>query len=377
MTTENLLIIGNGFDLSSGLRSSYTNFFESNLIKKKNVILEEYYTNAEYFKNMTPVLDEYVIKKDLIIGFVEQNVYLFQNPQICFWNLIFRNQYSKHPSWNNIEQKIEDIVCNSPLIRNNAEKILSAYYNMETALGNIILSENDMFNFELAVYIMQNKTGKQDIYDFLLEELKIFELQFCAYLSKEVANNEFYQSNVKKLLNKFNLKSSNVINFNYTTIKGAENVKFESNVHGSLKNRNIIFGIDLANLDKLDKGLKFSKTYRKMHAFEEVTINYYNPESLLSRSIERISFYGHSLNSSDYSYFQSIFDFYEVYSSGISLVFYYSIYDDRQTKLIKESYTNAVINLLNTYGETMANKYHGKNFLHKLMLENRVILKEI
>ena len=32
--TKNLLIIGNGFDLSSGLKSSYNDFFDSDLIQR-------------------------------------------------------------------------------------------------------------------------------------------------------------------------------------------------------------------------------------------------------------------------------------------------------------------------------------------------------
>ena len=38
---------------------------------------------------------------------------------------------------------------------------------------------------------------------------------------------------------------------------------------------------------------------------------------------------------------------------------------------------DAVTKLLSTYGTTMDNKDHGKNLLHKLMLEGRISIREI
>lgn len=77
-----------------------------------------------------------------------------------------------------------------------------------------------------------------------------------------------------------------------------------------------------------------------------------------------IKFYGHSLSEADYSYFQSIFDYYNLYSNcRMGLVFYYS-----------EGYeqTDEIYRLINVYGDTLSNQKQGKNLIHKLLLENRL-----
>ena len=82
-----------------------------------------------------------------------------------------------------------------------------------------------------------------------------------------------------------------------------------------------------------------------------------------------IKFYGHSLNEADYSYFQSIFDYYNLYGNArVALVFYYS-------KGFEQ--TDSIYRLINTYGTTLPNKAQGKNLMHKLLLENRLKIIEI
>lgn len=82
-----------------------------------------------------------------------------------------------------------------------------------------------------------------------------------------------------------------------------------------------------------------------------------------------IKFYGHSLNEADYSYFQSIFDYYNLYeNNNISLIFYYSKGYEQTDKIYR---------LINTYGKTLSNKDQGKNLTHKLLLENRLKIVEI
>lgn len=110
---------------------------------------------------------------------------------------------------------------------------------------------------------------------------------------------------------------------------------------------------------------KFSKTYRKM-------LNTNAETCILPKKNNRlieIKFYGHSLSEADYSYFQSIFDYYNIYENNkVSLIFYYS-------KGFEQ--TDEVYRLINTYGKTLINKEQGKNLTHKLLLENRLKIVEI
>lgn len=393
MNNDNLLIIGNGFDLNCGLKSSYNDFFNSKIITENQDLVNLFLQSINsIFANSTADFD---FPNEIQLKVYSNNYDMFLNNvstltsdnSFSFWNLVFRKPSTENSDWNNIEKIIEEIVCN-----NNEDYIsinqIKRYYNelkkINSHYTGIFLSLNkiEKQNFALALYIYIKNIDIKNIYLFLLDELKQFEVQFWDYLMYEVNHTNKYQDRIAGLLKKIyrenpSIIKSNVINFNYTTIQDKPKINIESNVHGDLDKCNIIFGIDLSNLTHEDGAFFFTKTYRKMHAFEDVNIEIFKDQTVLARNISNITFFGHSLNESDYSYFQSIFDFYEIYSSNITLVFYYSIYDLDKTKEIKESYTNAVINLVNTYGQTMANRFHGENFLHKLLLENRIILKKI
>lgn len=93
-----------------------------------------------------------------------------------------------------------------------------------------------------------------------------------------------------------------------------------------------------------------------------------------------IKFYGHSLSEADYSYFQSIFDGINLYEGNTRLIFFYRprrdntavegarIPDNDAANEMKDKVTK----LLLTYGNTLTNKDHGKNLIHKLILEGRL-----
>lgn len=85
-----------------------------------------------------------------------------------------------------------------------------------------------------------------------------------------------------------------------------------------------------------------------------------------------ITFIGHSLNQADYSYFESIFDQYDIFHSNVKLEFYY--YPGNITSKNSESERKAmknIVRLLTSYGSTLKNE-HGENIVNKLMLEQRL-----
>lgn len=183
------------------------------------------------------------------------------------------------------------------------------------------------------------------------------------------------------LSNEFsNLSDTHILSFNYTAlfdILGVKNPCAYNNVHGKLCNSvckencnesNIIFGIDdsVIQLQSASSELRmFSKTYRKMFSTNLHTTAL--PKT--NNAPLEIKFYGHSLSSADYSYFQSIFDFYNLYAnSNVSLIFYYSKGYEQ---------TDEIYKLINTYGDTLPNQKQGKNLIHKLLLENRLKIVEI
>lgn len=172
--------------------------------------------------------------------------------------------------------------------------------------------------------------------------------------------------------------NSRILSFNYTDpfnnrAEGRRDLKEEilvRNIHGYLfKNGEIVIGIDSSDLNSDSAFYKFTKTFRIM-SFTQ----YDAPLAVktLSKSIKKIIFYGHSFSKSDYSYFQSIFDFYDIYNSNIRLIFEYSSY--RNMDLNQEYMKTS--KLLNQYGNTFHNE-KGKNLMHKLLLEDRIWFIEI
>jgi hypothetical protein len=142
------------------------------------------------------------------------------------------------------------------------------------------------------------------------------------------------------------------------------------NVHGSLDRNNCIIGIDGANIDFNNPSYRFTKTLRKIAQFTEVKKEMHK---VLSKNIKLITFYGHSLNQQDYSYFQTIFDFFDIYGEDINLIFYYTIYDKKIEQKIKKDTYESVVRLINKYGTTFTSEpYHGRNLLHKLLIESRI-----
>ncbi len=254
---------------------------------------------------------------------------------------------------------------------------------------------------------------KPIFYSYLFKQLEKFENNLKVYLQllfqkkestdskndKEnftISNNEvvmdfsFYLQCYRRILYKLTEgRKYNLLSFNYTYFSKALlstttsnlgmispvvekmhpiNCVVSKNIHGDLDDH-IIIGIDELSINESDPLYRFTKTYRIL-GLED------HEESCLSKSIKEIIFYGHSLAKADYSYFQSIFDFYHIYDSNVKLIFYYSNYCDNKEKCKFET-VNRVIKLIKTYGNTLNNKDHGKNLLHKLKLENRLIIKEL
>jgi len=174
-----------------------------------------------------------------------------------------------------------------------------------------------------------------------------------------------------------------ILNFNYTdpfeldysrvdrNRKYMDSVSQKSNVHGVYEMNNVILGVDFAEKSLPQNMRIFTKTHRKMVQSSH--------KEILSIHIQKIKFYGHSLGEADYSYFQSIFDNYNLYggdltygSPQVELQFYFSIYDESARAEIIRNATDSVYRLITTYGTSLDNEDKGRNLLHKLLLEGRV-----
>lgn len=415
MEKSQLLILGNGFDLHCGLKSSYQDFFYSTILDNENC-------KKSGVKRI----------REGVNNFWEQLLFIY-----------FKEYGDKNYNWCDIEQIIKDTLLLIYFGDDSSSKTYN-YGLWKTAMSYVKSGKDIQFsssyeNKPVRRYIVialfkffysivgQGYSSEKELQlmsSFLIGELNKFENIFCKYLKDNITNpqnikdknndyilravnfifaligfaNQFFIHSdqiisrqleddptkgyrLKKSLNSVfeKLKNVYILSFNYTMI--FDILKVESpciyaNVHGKLCNKeckgicnatSVIFGIDDSVIQSQDSNTEmrlFSKTYRKM-------LNNGNPLNILPSkdNMVEIKFYGHSLSEADYSYFQSIFDYYDLYSNcKVSLIFYYS--------KGYEQY-DAIYKLISEYGKSLTNKQQGKNLTHKLLLENRLNIKEI
>lgn len=415
MHSSQLLILGNGFDLHCGLKSAYKDFFQSTILDtiggrfglqqmKAGVsgfwetLLFGYYTTfgkvnynwcdiETIIKNTVlaignrnkglafEALESVKRREDpneikSVYGTIEHFLYI-KCMSIFYDTLYSGKTYSDDEAY-------------SLLIN----RILQELHKFERGFckyikNNIVNPNNEKeYNTQYivnAMNLLNTLTGFTDIqYETIDDIIEREEEEYWEQCSPTMRQSAWREKNI--LSKEFaNLHSVNILSFNYTALFDILEVQspcLYNNVHGKLcmnkcaencSTSNIIFGIDDTIVQSQDENFeihKFSKTYRKML--------YANAESRVLPTKDNpleIKFYGHSLSEADYSYFQSIFDYYNLYeNSKVSLMFYYS-------KGFEQ--TDEVYRLINTYGKTLSNKDQGKNLTHKLLLENRLKIIEI
>lgn len=270
-------------------------------------------------------------------------------------------------------------------LKNIKEKLL------EYSRKRDLMKELKKFEKKFGEYINKEQQKIKEIVslDNFYDELKYYKIsKFPFDEERKKENNEKISELKKKIELIFNLKYEyTIINFNYSDYlvedKLRENLKINQmiNIHGTYKEP--IFGMDNKsfkiikilsdkeynynyeiekNKGELKKFIKSSRVIgeRKITNLELPKIN----------NLKMICFFGHSLSEADYSYFQALFDYYEIYSSDIKLIFLFNNFKNTQ----REEQNFGIIKLLETYGKSMENKDKGKNLYYKLILENRIKL---
>lgn len=379
-----LIVIGNGFDLECGLASSYEDFF-------------------------TPrwkALDKTDPESSML-----STIAALEKEGLTVWDSILRG--TDGGNWFDIEEAIKqwivptsvyDPLNNNTVVRSRVDDILDCVYSSK--VGSPLRRYRAPSGLE-AVYVVAQcvieRTGAedptkithQDVFNLLFSELGRLERQFGEYLIKEVESNEEYESRAKRLTSillrdEVPMDGTNrdyahtFLSFNYThpcelSWKG---VPVELvNVHGRLGSE-IVFGIDYKDGVGFLETLPFTKTYRLMGmgSPDLSRVVHSGGLGLGSEATAIIKFYGHSLSDPDYSYFQAIFDAVGLYEGDTKLVFYYRPWVRKDgtvctVKEAKEATMGKVMRLLGSYGETMDNLSHGRNLIHKLLIEGRLSVK--
>ena len=381
---KRLYILGNGFDLYMGMKTSYKNFFEnggySSIKKEINIKNEIQMLLIRRTENIFDLKSEIEKVSERIFSSIDgkiNNLFLLylviSNNELIYWQDVEKQikPYIKcaKEALINIKMSIKEERIIEHLsgeeIEMEMEEIKGNYEEIEKILKKLILKK-----------FIRNKCDKNDK-NIILRELNKFEKEFGQYIKNldnplEVDDLDIVTKKIKNVFNKLQdeLKESgiNVITFNYTDYL-KDYFEVFVNIHGTTENP--IFGIDSKEAEEDQQYIYFTKTSRVLEANIEKK-EVVSPLTYIPYTGE-IVFFGHSLAEADYSYFQSIFDYYDIYNNTINLKFLYYDYSVDS----KEKMHASVMNLINTYGKSLDNKDKGSNLLHKLLLESRIKILEI
>ncbi|MBF2394634.1 hypothetical protein IA831_13925 [Listeria marthii] len=398
-----LIILGNGLDINSSLPSKFIDYYQFRClslgleINSDNNLKDSNSIQMEMMKPLYP--REYAINN--IIAIVGDDKL---KDNITFWDLvlIYSEKLTGQENWCNIEWKILYVMEKLKIhLNKNLEELFQRLTNDEIAMSGEIqrkgiyeliseLGDERKIYTWFAAFIKEIRESDYDditIERFLLLELNKYEHAFSEYIKESMENNALYleerSKNIKGLISGIPyLNKINIMNFNFSSdvLANLTDVSVEKgievNVHGEAEENKVIFGVDAKSIDNIEQmnfGYDLTKTSRKLAMKTEWAI------SVLDETVVHVIFYGHSLSEADYAYFQSIFDYLDIYDKPIMLYFYYTNYmkETGDFETVRRNQTYAVRKLIEEYGSTFDNEAKGKNLLHKLLLEERISVLEL
>ena len=381
---KQLIVLGNGFDLASGLKSTYYDFFD--YIYGQPIVNNTNSNNFWYdiFQNYKEdTIEDWADIEEQILVQLKNIEYLY-NEKILIegrgdseTSSLAESEHKENNIPNNLYVTLEFLLPYFVKVR--SEKTTQNILKIQ-----LLILEDDFRKYLLS--ITKENADDRIYYKYYMKSKVLNKyIQLCnsseshnSDLVSKLENTTIFNHSpqIKKfdetLSEIYKEKNSNenlVLTFNYTKVWDVENVR---NIHGDLDNGNIIFGIDY---DKLNNNFKkapieFSKSYRVLENGLTSTFD-------ISSDIDIIKIYGHGLGKADYSYYQSIFDSVDLYHGKTKVMFFWSDYEGKEKEQIHKDFVKGVTNLIEEYGTTFTNKDHGRNLFTKLLLENRLTIQEI
>lgn len=383
-----LVVLGNGFDLECGLDSRFADFMKARIPQMK-VDDFRYDTWKSLFDDASLTVWDFILRDN-------RDAYWYNIEQsIAEWVKAFASDASRR---NSVAAKLQKKISAFPfnpfvtVASKDGSRPAEEQTDEEFCLGNIARTFLVRNGAERGMQVYAS-----DIIEFLKQELARFEQEFATYLRHLVKDDSSYAYKANRLLScmikdetpcdeRLKIETS-ILNFNYTNPFAPEfvnaSINLAANIHGNLDSE-IIFGIDGTDLMESGAILPFTKTYRVVLMGSDLPCSLVRPAPLNGFGIgtEMIKFYGHSLGEADYAYFQSLFDSVNLYGGSTKLVFYFKSSKAEARSVAKENaakveMTQKVSRLLSTYGHTLDNKDHGKNLMHKLMIEGRLAIRTV
>lgn len=277
---KKILIIGNGFDLSMGRKTSYKDFYE----------------NDSCPKNYPAPLIEYLNEK---FGYKLQSVRWFDLENELYKYYETKVIHGGELEYSPKERFVVDYIFNRKEI-DVKEQFVSDNSSIISSLllRKILVKENGVIrllhdDFRLNRY-------ERDSIAFNL--IKSGLLKYFTEIENDNIKEDSLAVRIVKEFLKFSDNDSCIYSFNYTKIKISNMNDYIPNnrvryVHGNCVDKNIILGT---------KDATFGNTYGFLQ--KSFDTNYAPPQFILDlMDADDITFFGHSLGDSDRQYFENFF----------------------------------------------------------------------
>lgn len=301
--TNQLIILGNGFDLSCGLHSSYSDFFDDRFDKIIDKLKTVYDLNR--YKDREGKLD-YIrhhicekinsTKKDLDFrsGKNGEYDYFYFVPlwkkNLNRWDIIFifaelclDKQIDKY-QWQDVESLIYEVVSHS-LIKGKRRKESSflIFCNEKVTVGVDSWNAKELFEEIVNVISYVGNGTEAEIANELMSELKKFEIIFSDFIAGqfELSENDPYVSKAIELIRRIsrmessnqdnNLSEISVLSFNYSLDErfsallnkkisqttDSKNIKSWTNIHGISSFNDVNASVTINVKDGYNRGKEF------------------------------------------------------------------------------------------------------------------------
>lgn len=318
MSSHNVLVIGNGFDLYHGLKTNYIDFvrFSKELIKIKER--------------------------------VEGRKWAISNSFIhCFIKVATENQ-----NWIDCEKEIEiivtmilkimydrDVFSVNSIYIDKYESTLTSYEFERLKLMNKFCKKVSEYriDFQGRYFKVYQGIDKNLIMETLTKDLYDLIKLFKYYLEKNVIN----QSDMRLSKQIESINADYVINFNYTNTYELYGInrKDVCYIHGSVQDNNMVLGI--RDIDEKDiDSIHFKKFFQRIQKHTDVIQwNRFGENRSLTETTREATtyFFGHSLSKTDGDLIRNIYE-----NSSKIIIFHLKGYKDYEQK---------VINLIDTLGK--------------------------
>ena len=347
--SSKIIVIGNGFDLAAGAKTSYANYFESDFYKE---------TKEKAIKWINYCLAGSYRGSSLAVLYGDDSA-----PFNC-WDLLFcmksshidrLNCYSSIRNWCDIERVIHESLTQRDKRVFSWRVIYDYIHELKRdvwgqATNYPALEENNiMFKFLISTGWVEKCDSLDHFYTLLLSELNKFERSFGLYILSVTSESEEYLFNAKRNVELLAHSKENILvdSFNYSTFYGEQCTI--RHINGDTDNP--IFGIDLNEEDeaKFYEARCFTKTSRRL---QQDALNISDVVDIGADSINEVVVFGHSLNAMDFDYFNYLFTLLKFNTFDIDkmgrIEFVYKLHSDNSYEY-RTQYADKVYRILNRY----------------------------